>query len=87
MAIEVGVPVAVEMDGDDRDFSGVLPAGRYVTQTGLAFRLADQRGSAAADVPPAADAAAPAVGAPVGADLAYDVASWYAGDATAAVGC
>jgi effector-binding domain-containing protein len=29
--VEVGVPVAVAADGDDRVLAGVLPAGRYAT--------------------------------------------------------
>lgn len=31
LEVEVGVPVATPVDGDDRVLAGVLPAGRYVT--------------------------------------------------------
>lgn len=31
LEVEVGVPVAAPVDGDDRVLSGVLPAGRYAT--------------------------------------------------------
>jgi effector-binding domain-containing protein len=31
LTVEVGVPVATEVPGDDRVGAGVLPAGRYVT--------------------------------------------------------
>src|SRR6202035_3921879 len=31
LEVEVGVPVATPVDGDDRVLAGVLPAGRYAT--------------------------------------------------------
>ena len=31
LEVEVGVPVATSVDGDDRVLAGVLPAGRYAT--------------------------------------------------------
>jgi effector-binding domain-containing protein len=31
LQVEVGVPVAAPLDGDDRVLAGVLPAGRYAT--------------------------------------------------------
>src|SRR5580704_5258 len=33
LEVEVGVPVAAAVDGDDQVISGVLPAGRYATLT------------------------------------------------------
>lgn len=46
LEVEVGVPVATAMSGDDRVLAGVLPAGRYATlvHTGHPAGLADATG-------------------------------------------
>jgi effector-binding domain-containing protein len=47
LEVEVGVPIAVETDGDDRVLSGVVPAGKYATlwHTGHPDTLADPTAS------------------------------------------
>ena len=46
LEVEVGVPVATAMSGDDRVLAGILPAGRYATlvHTGHPAGLADATG-------------------------------------------